>query len=67
MPAKSGKQYRLMQAVAHGAKIDAGPSKEVAKKFIAETPKKKRSIFQRTEEREKNKMKPPNNMLGVRG
>lgn len=46
MPAKSGRQYRLMQAIAHGsAKIDAGPSKEVARKFIRETPKNKRKMF----------------------
>lgn len=44
MPAKSSKQYKLMAAIAHGADI-AGPSKEVAKKFVDETPKEKRSMF----------------------
>jgi len=47
MPAKSGKQYRLMQAAAHGnlkkrgEKI--GPSSDVAREFIAKTPAHKRS------------------------
>lgn len=46
MPAKTGKQYRFMQAVAHGkSSSGVGPSKEVAKEFIDKTPKKKRSIF----------------------
>lgn len=45
MPAKSGKQYRFMQAAAHGNLRGAGPSEEVAKEFIRKTPKKKRSIF----------------------
>lgn len=45
MPAKSGKQYRFMQAVAHGANIDAGPSKKVAEEFIHKTPAKKRKLF----------------------
>lgn len=45
MPAKSGKQYRFMQAVKHGNAI--GPSKEVAKEMIDKTPKEKRSLFMR--------------------
>jgi len=46
MPAKSEKQYKFMQAVAHGAVSKAAaPSKAVAKEFIKETPKKKRSLF----------------------
>jgi hypothetical protein len=45
MPAKSAKQYKMMQAIAHGYSSDKGPSKKVAKKFIKETPKVKRSIF----------------------
>jgi hypothetical protein len=44
MPAKSAKQYRFMQAAAHG-KLDTGPSEKVAKEFIKKTPKKKRSMF----------------------
>lgn len=51
MPAKSAKQYKFMQAVAHGSsnrtegKFDAGPSKKVAKEFIDKTPKEDRSRF----------------------
>lgn len=46
MPAKSGKQYRFMQAIAHGSSnIDSGPSKEVAKEFIKKTSSKKRKEF----------------------
>lgn len=47
MPATSGKQFRLMAAIAHGAKPQGGvgPSKEVAKEFVAKTPKSKRSMF----------------------
>lgn len=48
MPAKSARQYGLMQAIAHGAKGLGGPSKpskEVAKEFIEKTPSKKRSKF----------------------
>lgn len=46
MPAKSAKQYRFMQAVAHGA-INAGPSKKVAEEFIHKTPAKKRKEYSR--------------------
>ena len=48
MPAKSAKQYRFMQMIAHGkAKREpgVGPSKEVAEEFIKKTPKKKRLEF----------------------
>ena len=47
MPAKSGKQYRFMQAVAHGKsnKRGVGPSEEVAREFIEKTPAKKRKQF----------------------
>jgi hypothetical protein len=46
MPAKSGKQYRLMQMALHSKDTKGiGPSKEVAKEFIEKTPEKKRSIF----------------------
>lgn len=48
MPAKSAKQLKFMQAVAHGKDKKGsfiGPSKEVADKFINETPKAKRSLF----------------------
>jgi hypothetical protein len=44
MPAKSGKQYRMMQAIAHGTsnKQGIGPSVSVAREFIEKTPAKKR-------------------------
>lgn len=44
MPAVSGKQYRFMQAVAHGAstKKGIGPSEAVAREFVKKTPVKKR-------------------------
>jgi len=47
MPAKSAKQYRMMQAIAHGTstKHGAGPSPEVAKEFISKTSLSKRSKF----------------------
>ena len=46
MPAKSAKQYGLMQAAAHGnLKSMGGPSTSVAKEFINKTPAKKRSTF----------------------
>lgn len=46
MPAKSPKQYGLMQAAAHGRlKGLGGPSPSVAKEFIDKTPSKKRKSF----------------------
>jgi hypothetical protein len=44
MPAKSEKQYKFMQAMAHGAKSHkgVGPSPEVAKEFIKKTAASKR-------------------------
>jgi hypothetical protein len=44
MPAKSAKQYRLMQAIAHGAKPKSGigPSPKVAREFVMKTSPKKR-------------------------
>lgn len=46
MPAKSGAQYRLMQAALHGnLRKEGGPSKEVARHFIEATPAKKRKQF----------------------
>jgi hypothetical protein len=47
MPAVSGKQYRLMQAAAHGKLKSAGPSPEVAKEFISKTSPKKRKLWSR--------------------
>lgn len=49
MPAKSGKQYRKMQAVLHGNSVGPGPSKAVAREMIEKTPKSKRSIFAKKE------------------
>jgi hypothetical protein len=52
MPAKSAKQYRFMQMMAHNPEkkrtSGKGPSPAVAREFIEKTPKKKRSIFQRS-------------------
>ena len=44
MPAKSAKQYRFMQMLAHGGKPrkGIGPSPEVAREFIEATPRKNR-------------------------
>ena len=50
MPAKSAKQYRFMQMMAHNpekSKSGKGPSKKVAQEFVDKTPKKKRSLFSR--------------------
>lgn len=49
MPAVSGKQYRFMQARAHGGAKGIGPSPEVAKEFIHKTPAKKRKLFSKKE------------------
>lgn len=43
MPVKSPKQFRLMEAAAHGASY--GPSKKVAKEFLSKTSEKKKSMF----------------------
>ncbi len=72
MPAKSGKQYRFMQMMAHnpekkttkGVGTGVGPSPEVAKEFIDKTPKKKRSFWSNFG---KQKQEPPRNITGVRG
>lgn len=49
MPAKSAKQYGLMQAIAHGTATkgmgNPGPSRKVAEEFIHKTPSKKRKAF----------------------
>lgn len=47
MPAKSGKQYRFMQMIAHGGKPShgIGPSPAVAREFIDKTPKSARKEF----------------------
>jgi hypothetical protein len=46
MPAKSAAQYRLMQAVAHGSSTKkGGPSKAVAREFLAHTAPAKRKAY----------------------
>ena len=49
MPAVSGKQYRLMQGIAHGMKPrkGVGPSPEVAREFVEKTSAKKRKEWSR--------------------
>lgn len=45
---KSAKQFRFMQAAAHGGlKNSVGPSPQVASKMLSEEPKKKMSKFAR--------------------
>lgn len=46
MPAKSAKQYRLMQAAAHGASSKV--PKKVAEEFIKKTPKTLREHYMKT-------------------
>ncbi len=45
MPAKSAKQYGLMQAARKGKLKSIGPSPQVADEFIKKTPAKKRRQF----------------------
>jgi hypothetical protein len=45
MPAKSGAQYRLMQAVLHGSSSKVPTN--VAREFVEKTPLKKRKMFQK--------------------
>ena len=55
MPAKSGKQYRMMQAAAHGtSKMVGGPSPEVAKEMIEKTPAHKRRMFAKMKKKHGN-------------
>lgn len=44
MPATSGKQYRAMQAAAHGSST-LGIPKSVGQDFVSATPPEKRSEF----------------------
>lgn len=53
MPAKSGKQYRFMQMIAHGGKQVKGLSSQKAEEFIHATPKKKRKEFAKEVNRKK--------------
>ena len=43
MPAKSGAQYRLMQAALHGQSSKV--PKKVAREFVEKTPPEKRRMF----------------------
>lgn len=46
MPVKSAKQFRFMEAAAHGGlKGMGGPSKEVASEFLSKTSHDKKSRF----------------------
>lgn len=46
MPAKSAKQYGLMQAALHGSVTGGeGPTRSVAKEFVKKTPMNKRKKF----------------------
>jgi hypothetical protein len=46
MPVKSAKQFRMMEAAAHGGlKGMAGPSAKVAKEFLDKTPEGTKSTF----------------------
>lgn len=46
MPVKSAKQFRFMEAAAHGGlKGMGGPSKAVASEFLSKTSHKKKSAF----------------------
>jgi hypothetical protein len=49
MPAKSAKQYRFMQMVAHGKspKKGIGPSESVAREFVEKTSSRKRKEWSR--------------------
>jgi len=46
MPVKSAKQFRFMEAAAHGGlKGMGGPSQSVASEFLSKTPHDKKSAF----------------------
>ena len=52
MPAKSSKQFRAMQAAAHG-KSSLGIPADIGKEFVKGTPKKKRKSFAEEYKKEK--------------
>ncbi len=56
MPAKSAKQFKFMEMIAHGGKSknDTGPSEEVAREMISKTPNKKRRLFMKGKKAEKD-------------
>jgi hypothetical protein len=45
MPVKSAKQFKLMEAAAHGSSNLASPSKSVAEDFLSKTPHSVKSKF----------------------
>jgi hypothetical protein len=47
MPVKSAKQFRFMEAAAHGGLKSMGPSKKVAEEFLKKTTKANKSKFAR--------------------
>jgi hypothetical protein len=56
MPVKSAKQFRFMQAAAHGGlKGMGGPSKEVASEFLSKTPHDVKSTFAKAYSKKKAK------------
>lgn len=55
MPAKSAKQYGLMQAACHGNLKGLGPSKSVACDFVDKTSPEARSRFSRALKKRKKK------------
>lgn len=69
MPAQSGKQYRFFQFLRSNPeeRMKVGISEKDTNEMIHKTPKKKRNIFMRGEEREKERLRPPANITGVRG
>ena len=57
MPVTSSKMYGLMAAAAHGNLRGKGPSAEVAKEFIHETPPEKRKQFAKQVARRRKRRK----------
>lgn len=53
MPAKSGKQFRLMAGVMSGSIKKPGLDKSVAEEMVHKTPAKKRSEFSKNLRRKK--------------
>ena len=69
MPSKSTAQHNLMEAIAHGMKArKGGPSKKVAKEFVAADKgrvfKKASPIASRTTN---NRVKSPRSLITLRG
>jgi len=59
MPVKSPKQFRFMEAAAHGnMKSAGGPSPSVAKEFLSKTPESKKKKFAHAVRSKMGKKKP---------